>query len=445
MRTLPLVALLLLFQSPLAAAELDVEDHLDLLYQPAESLAVDPGEVVFFSHEFIYRFDPGTEGWSVESRKKPRRFADARTPIESFEDETGEVQYQFVFVTNKDEARLEIHRSEDNRIKRIADLFLYDRWQAARLWQPHYSDVYDTTRSERAVSRSIRPSKPWVADLAVDGRNLWLALASVSAPESLGVATLVKLDLVSLESEIFQPEELVTSSFTRILVADRSLWLATSHLGVSGEKPTAGLVRYNPFGGALESYLPETSDLVGRLVKAMDAGGLDLWVTTDRAICRLRFPAIEWTCWRLVPEVVIKQPIPVSSRPGGKKRRDLNRGSYPVRWITPDSLQVVTSDAVEGWLSPEILQRLKTREQRQYSQDSLPGEGISAEPLLLAGRPHGVPGEAAVVFRIPYRRLALRSGDGWQLVRIHAGWIAAEGLDVIPTVVRVDPEEENEE
>jgi hypothetical protein len=288
---------------------------------------------------------------------------------------------------------------------------------------------------------SYSASEPEVCAVADDGAHLWLAVCYYGGEGSLGLGSVVRFDPRTNETKLFQPPQLATTSITHVAMAGGALWLGTQHFGEGHIQPTAGLVRFDPATGAVRSYATGSSPLLGSIVTALRGEGSTLWVASDEGICRIGVEGVpeSWTCWRVAPVVRITAAVAVSNRPGGKPRRQLPPGTYEVRWANVAFLEVLTPDAMEGWLEADDLEDYMARhfDARGYELANTYGGGAGV--MRLVEKPDGDPLSAAQVYRAPLELVGPPDSKGWQRVRARAGWIPRAGLAVQPSLVDPRP------
>jgi hypothetical protein len=423
-----LLAIYLVLPASAAAAPLDI------LYQPARSIEVGSGEIICEADSFQYRYDRASGNWNIERRKTPHQFPSPGTGDDEYQDLRRAAEYRFVTEVGDDEIRLSVHREQDGTETVLAELELYDRPEAAEAWYPA---VQESFPSEMAFSRRVRLSRPRVSEVWDDGRYLWVPLSYSRAEDHYGLGTLVRVDALTGEVEVFQPPPLATSSLTHAATAAFAVWLGTADETASGPSPTRGLVRFDPVSGRTESHLPGPGSILGRVITALEAEGDTLWIGTDEGICRYRVRQKRWTCWRPVPMVRVLGQVEVSNRPGGEVTRRLHRGDYEVRWATGDSLEVITREAVQGWIRLDARERLPEIDPYAGLHTLVSREGAETSWQLLYDEPGGAAGSAAVVVRVPLEKLPLRTAEGWQKVKSQAGWVPRTGLVVVPEMVPV--------
>jgi hypothetical protein len=432
------LALILLCALGATAASAAAPDPLSHLYQPARIIQISPTEIVCEADSFQYRFDRVAETWDVVKRKRPFDFPPPGDGDDRYDDDQRQAQYRFITDVRDNEVRLEIVREQDGDEDRLADLELYDRSMTGEAWYPVEEDHF---KSEAGFTDTLEHSRPRVTDVTDDGRFLWVTLAYSVREGNYGIGTLVRVDAITGEVKIFQPALLSTSSLSHVATAAYAAWIGTVHHGELGEYPTLGLVRFDPVSGEVKSHLPSSSRILGRIVTALAADGDTLWIGTDEGICRYRIRQREWTCWRIQPGVRILAHVPVSNRPGGEATRRIHRGHYELRWATRDSLEVVTRDALEGWIQLGPREELPLHDHYREVHGLVERGDPPPAAVLVFVEPGGTIGEAAVMERIQLQKLPLRTADGWQKVRARAGWIPRPGLQLKPQIVLIEEDD----
>lgn len=418
-------------QAPVDAAEIS----RDLLYQPAYRIETDAGGVVFRSERFTYRFDTANGRWDVQREKN---FVASELPraLRSYRHESSGTTYRFVAAESTDEGILEIRPFTDAEGDPLARVRLWTRQQLAGAWIDELR-IESPRLTEPRLRDELEVAEPEVAAVAEDGGFLWLAIRYYAGEGFLGLGMIVRFDPKTNETRTYRSTELNNSSVTHMAVAAGKLWLDTMHEGEGFIRPAAGLVRFDPATEEFQAYRPGKSRMMGSIITALRAEQNFLWVATDAGICRLALPAETWQCWRIVPVVQLAAPVPVSNRPGGAPRGQLPVGNYEVRWANLGSLEVVTPDAMEGWLDPDDLDEYARRQfdARAYELANTYGGGAGVMRLL--EEPEGDPLTAAQVFRAPLERVGEPNEDGSLRVRARVGWIRRENLEI---AIQIQPD-----
>ena len=417
-------------QPPADAADIS----RDLLYHPARALETRAGAVVFRAAEFTYTLDPTTGQWKVTQEKNA---LPAARSLSFYRSERLGTEYRFKGESSDDEGILEIRSSADP--EPLLRLVLWNRRQLAAAWAAKLrEETNDLTEDRLAVD--LEPAEPEVAAVVDDGTRLWLAIRHYDGEGWLGLGTIVMFDPKEKQAHAFQPRELATSSVTHIVEAGGYFWLGTLWQREGGDEPAAGLVRFDPASGELQSYRPGKSPLAGSIVTALRADEKQLWVATDAGMCRVTLPGELWACWRIVTTVRLRAPVPVYNRPGGKSGGSLPAGSYEVRWANTGFFEVLTPDWIEGWVPADDFEEYAKRgfDAAPYELGNSSAGGASA--MRLVAKPEGDPLGGAVVFRAPLERVtSAKPGEppapaGWTRVRARIGWISREGFSVAPEI-----------
>ena len=430
-------------QPPVDAAEIS----RDLLYHPARRIEFSDHGPVFRAERFTDRFDSRAGWWEVALEKND--LAEASQAVKSYQSVRLGVALRFQGIATQSEGILEVNRGES--AEPVARLSLWNRQQLAATWIGLLR--HDTpSLTAQDLAKELEIAEPEVAAVADDGTYLWFAIRHYDGEGWLGIGTLLRFDPQTNQTKVYQPQELATSSITQVAAAAGALWLGTHRQGEGTVFATAGMVRFDPATAALESYLPETSPLPGRIVTALAAQANHLWVATDAGFCRIQFSDASagtappppqknaWACWRIVPTVHLAAPTPASSRPGGAVRGRLPAGDYEVLWANSAFFEVVTPDALEGWLDADDF---KDYAKQRFFADPFelgnPSAG-GAAVMRLMDKPEGDPLAAAQAFRAPLERLGAPTAQGWQRVRARIGWISRKSLEVTPEIVPIGPE-----
>ncbi len=411
-------------QPPVDAAEVS----RDMLYQPAYRIEMGAGGVVFRSEHFTYRFDAASSQWDVHGEKN---FTASELPraVRSYRHESSGTTYRFVAAESADEGILEIRPFADAEGEPLARVRLWTRQQLAGAWIDELR-AESPRLTEPRLRDELEVAEPEVAAVAEDGGYLWLAIRYYAGEGFLGLGMIVRFDPKTNEARIYRSAELDTSSVTHMAAAAGKLWLGTMHEGEGFIGPAAGLVRFDPATEEFHAYRPGKSALVVSIVTALRAEQDFLWVATDAGMCRLALASESWQCWRMVPTVRLAAPVAVSNRPGGAPRGQLRAGTYEVRWATLGSFEVITPDAMEGWLEGDDFADYTRRQfdARAYELANTYGGGAGVMRLL--EKPEGDPLTAAQVFRAPLARVGEPDEQGWLRVRARVGWIRRENLEI---------------
>jgi hypothetical protein len=417
-------------QPPADAAEIS----RDLLYQPAIRIDADEHAVLFRAERFTYRFDRASGQWEVR-REANIRPGDVPRGVRRHRHESSGNTYEFAAADDDKEGILEIRPFADAAGEPMARVRLWTRRQLAEKWFDKLRHD-SSAESPAELERELEVAEPEVAAVADDGTHLWLAIRHYAGEGSLGLGSLVRFDPRTNEAKVFQPSELVTSSVTHLVISGGALWLGTMREGEGHIEPTAGLVRFDPATGAVQTYRPGDSPLLGSIVTALRAEDSTLWVATDEGICRVGVEGVpeSWTCWRIAPGVRITAAVPVSNRPGGKPRGQLPPGTYEVRWANVAFLEVLTPDAMEGWLEADDLEDYAARQFDARGYELANTYGGGAGVMRLVEKLGGDPLSAAQVYRAPLEPIGPPDSEGWQRVRARAGWLPRANLQVTPQI-----------
>jgi len=402
---------------------------LSLLYHPAERIEVSSSRITFRAQQFTYTFNPATSQWAIAREKhdvEPRgvtRYLHAASGTE----------FRFRGSSTDDAGILEIYRGAEE--DPLAKLELWNRGRLAAVWLgPLQRD--NPRMSLDQLRQELEPSEPEVGAVADDGADLWLAIRYYAGEGVHGIGTLVRLDPGFGETRAFQPAELATASISTMVATPGSLWLGTHDEGEGAILPAVGLARFNPASGEVKSYLGK---IAGQMVTALLAQPDALWIGTDAGICRIALPDESTQCWRIVPRVTLAAETAVSDHPGSKPRGKLPAGAYEVRWANAGFLEVVTPDAMEGWIETDDLAEYVKHDfdQRPYELANTYGGGAGVMRLL--DEPDSDPMEAAQVYRAALETIGAPNAQGWQRVRARVGWIARGKLEVAPVLERAGP------
>jgi hypothetical protein len=416
-------------QPPADAAEISRE----LLYHPAVRIDADEQALLFRAERFSYLYDRGSGRWNVRA-KANFRAGDVPRAVRRYRHEASGQTYEFAAADHENEGVLEIRPFTDAAGEPVARVRLWTRAQLAEAWFERLRRD-SGLRTPEELARELTVSEPEVAAVAADGAHLWLAIRYYAGEGSLGLGSIIRFDPRTNAIKLFQPPELATTSITHLAAAGGALWLGTLHEGEGHIEPTGGLVRFDPASGAVLSFAPGASPLLGSMVTALRTEATTLWAATDEGICRvgLESPPLDWTCWRVVPVVQVTASVAVSNRPGGKPRGQLPPGTYEVRWANVAFLEVLTPDAMEGWLAIDDLQDYIARQfdAREFELANTYGGGAGVMRLL--EKPDGDALSAAQVYRAPLER-AGAPNEGWQRVRARVGWIPRANLQVTPQI-----------
>ncbi|MCL6566725.1 MAG: hypothetical protein K6U09_09925 [Acidobacteriia bacterium] len=408
-----------------------------LLYHPARAIEFQDA-VLFHAEHFTYRWDRQSQQWQVQAEDNSDLLP-ADSAIEEYDSERLDALFQFFGETDEERAVLEIHRSlAQGGFEVLARLTLWDRSRLAAAWLDYFrQDAPDLSLAQLAEDLVV--ARPEVAAVLEDGSNLWLGIRYDTSQGALGLGTVVRVDTAAGKAEVFQPEALLTSSVTHLARFDGRLWLGARRFGEDELEPTVGLAELDPQSGRLRSHRTGSgSGFLGHVVTAMAGEDGALWVGTDEGICVLS-RGRAWSCWRIVPVVILESSVAASNFPRGPAVRSLAPGPYEVRWATEDFLEIVTPDAVEGWARADEVAEFERRNfygsAFELANTSAGGAGILHLLPTLAASPL----ESTQVVRIPVERVGPPESDGWQRCRARAGWIPSAGLSVVPHLSPVQP------
>lgn len=413
-------------QHPADAAEIS----RDLLFQPALSAEDAEGKLLFRAPRFTYRFDPARESWEVRPEASARVPEILRTVIVHRHAASG-TEFRFKGGATEDEGILEIYRAAE--VDPAERLTLWNRQRLARGWIARLeADAPGLT--EHQLAEQLEVAEPEVAGVVEDDSYLWLAIRYYAGEGVLGTGTVVRVEVETGKAETYQPPELATSSVTQIVAAGDAFWLGTLHQGEGTLSPGAGLMRFDPAKGEVRSLVKPPSPMASSIVTALAAQRDTLWAATDGALCRIALPAEDAKCWVIVPSVRLDHAVPVADRPGGPPRGRLPAGLYEVRWANAAFLEVVTPDAMEGWLAADDFEEYTRRDfdLRPYELGNTYGGGAGVMRLL--GEPGSDPLAAAQAYRVALEPLDPPSEQGWQRVRAPVGWIRRAGQAVVPVL-----------
>ena len=415
-------------QPPADAAEI----ARDLLYQPALRIEAGAGGIVFRGERFTYRFEAASSQWTV-LREKNSAVSELPRAVRTHRHEPSDTTYRFVAAESDNEGILEVRPFTDAEGEPLARVRLWTRQQLAEAWVDEQR-VESPRLTEQRLREELEVAEPEVAAMVEDGGYLWLAIRYYAGEGFLGLGTIVRFEPKTNEARIYRSAELETSSVTHMVATAGKLWLGTMHEGEGLVGPTAGLVRFDQATEEFRAYRPGKSALMGSIVTALNADQDFLWVATDAGICRVDLAAEKWRCWRVVPTVQLTAPVPVSNRPGGEPRGHLPARAYEVRWANAGYFEVVTPDAMEGWVDHKDFEDYAQRQfdARAYELANTYGGGAGVMRLL--EEPGASPLNAAQVFRAPLERVGEPDEEGWLQVRARVGWIRRDNLEITPQI-----------
>jgi hypothetical protein len=266
--------------------------------------------------------------------------------------------------------------------------------------------------------------EPTVTAVAHDGRNVWVGIGNYLGEGFAGLGTLLRVDVATYEVEILQPEELKEVSIQSLVVANGKVWMGTYSVGEGYVMPGKGLVTWSPETKVLKTFAPKSSQIVGSVVTAVELIGNALWFATDEGICRVAMPSEVWKCWRIVPTVRLVQATPMSGFPSGANRGSLPPGDYEVRWIVGEFLEIITTDATQGWIPDSELEGYETYGfgVEPYNFENMHGGFPSLE---LRASPHEKSDLSGKFVRGDLQRIKARDEPGWSRVRACLGWVHA--------------------
>ena len=431
-RALHLASFLLLLSFAAVPQRDSAEISRDLLYHPARRVDIAAGGgVALRAEQFTYHYEAAAGAWRV-TREKNFEEGDAERDVTSFRTTAG-VELRFESDADDEQGVLEIIRIGAEGPEQFASLPVWTRERVARAWLAHLQKEYSVLTFER-VREDFEPAEPEVAAAIEHGGKVWLAIRHYAGEGWLGVGTLVEIDVAAGTARLYQPDELATASVTHIAAAGGALWLGTHRQREGSIEPAAGLVRFTPSSGEVKGYLGDDSPLAGHVVTALASAENVLWVATDEGVCRVALPAEDFSCWRIVPTVELAAAAPVSNRPGGQPRGRLAAGRYEVRWANVGFLQVVTPDAIEGWLSIDDFEEYS---EARFERDAFILANTAsggARVMRLLDRPGGDVLSAPQVYRTALERIGEPTEEGDVRVRAAVGWIARGKLEITPAL-----------
>jgi hypothetical protein len=444
LRPIPRASLLLFFWLGLSSAAAAVpqdrpadaaEITRNLLYQPARRIDSANGALLFRAAEFTYRLD-ASGGWSVVREKNDVTAGLRSGPRwKEYSSTRLGATFRFTGVSTDNEAFLEIRLvgPDGPPADPVARIRLWDRKQLAAAWLDlARQDAASLTAAE--FEHDLEIGDPDVAEVADDGASFWIAIRYSGGEGAYGIGSIVRFDPQTNGTILYQPEELAESAVTHIAATGSVIWLGAERIVEGGVQPTVRLARFRPDGKDLRSSLPGSGPIPGSIVTAIRAEAGVLWVATDEGICHSGSSEDAWTCWQIVPMVRVSAALQVSNRPGGTARRPLPAGSYEVRWANAAFIEVITPDALEGWIANDDLEGYVT-ERFQTDAFELGNElGGGATPMHLLDKPDGDPLTGALVYRAPLLPVSQSTPGGWQRVSANVGWLSRKNLEVLPVV-----------
>jgi hypothetical protein len=413
---------------PPPTIDYDWDETVQQVFYPVGAIQVKGDILEFRAQQFIFEYLRRDGSWRVRPAQNDVRPSPPRCfPPTKFQ--AGDLTVAACSDYSHDRAILELRRGScDGEV--LGRYFLWTREEGAKAQVSDPKDVPEVLEYAEAA-------EPCVSGTTSLQGQLWLAIAHYGGEGSVGVGMLVRLKTAGFAAQFLRPRELVDSSLGPMVAAGGRLWIGTYYCGEGGEYPTHGLVAYVPSSGAVRSYLPANSPIIGRLVLALAAEGERLWVATENGICSVVLPEERWTCWRIVPTVEVTESTPVSSVPAGPPRGTLRAGEYQVLWLKGDWLEVLTPDAVAGWTRPGSIRV------GQPPPDDTHELLFNGDPLPPCDFLQGEPQEGARVVAESCRGFvepsSVAAQNGWAKVWARIGWIKKANLSIVPRLVLERP------
>ena len=392
------------------------------LYRPAHKIEFREKAIGFLGDKVAYVYHREEGNWTVLN------FADKVDPSSILAEIGGEIRPRESHVVGSTRllaagpGTLDVSWSACSQP--LDTLQLWTREQVGRVWFEHAKDRWGLTPSSlEEIAARIKVAEPYVGTRYHDGTSVWLPITFYAGEGYAGVGTIVQITQPSCQVRIHQPPEVAPYSIGPIVGAKGYLWLTTGQIGEGTVGPGIGLVRYDPNTSTAEPIekngLTASSD-----ISALELEGETLWIAASEGIHALDVDTQSVESWRIIPEVVLNEPTPVLNLPGGEPRGSLLPGRYEVRWVGESFLEIVTSDCVEGfvegsWYRTLLARKFNINPLRLISSSTRPA-ALSLFPSPVENpvrkRPH------AWFLRVP----AVARGkekEGWQPVRVCAGWI----------------------
>ncbi len=406
-----------------------------LLYQPARRIDAANGALLFRAAEFTYRLDLSGE-WQVV-REKNELGASLRSGPhwKEFTSARLGASFRFTGPSTENEASLEIRRvaPDGPPADPVARIRLWDRKRLAAAWLEFArQDAASLTASE--FEHDLEIGDPEVAAVADDGGALWLAIRYGGGEGAYGIGSIVRFDPQTNGATLYQPEELADSAVTHIAANGSVIWIGAERLIDGGVQPTLRLAQFHPESKDLRSSPPGSGAIPGSIITAIHAEAGVLWIATDAGICRSGSSEDTWTCWQILPMVRITAQLQVSNRPGGTARRPLSPGSYEVRWANVAYLEIVTPDAMEGWISNDDLEGYVNLRFQTDAYELGNESGGGAVPMHLLDKPEGDPLTGPLIYRAPLLPVSQSTSGGWQRVSAKVGWLSRKNLEIVPVI-----------
>jgi len=407
----------------------DWEETVQQVFCPIGAIRAKPESVEFRAKRFTFTFLHRDASWRVEPAQNNVRPVPATNWVSIEKFQLSGFTVAACGKESREEGVLELRRGDcDGEV-----LGQYSLWTREEGAKAQLSDPKDLPE----VLEYAEAAEPFVSGVASLQGHLWLAIGHYGSEGSRGVGTLVRLNPRDFTAELRKPPELADSTLGPMVAAGGRLWIGTFFFGEGADFPTHGLVEYDPSSGAVKSYLPGNSSIVGRLVLALAAEGKRLWVATENGICSVGLPEERWTCWRIVPTVEVTASTPVSSAPTFPPRGALKAGEYQVLWVKGEWLEVLTPDAVVGW------ERLESIRFGQPPFDDAHELLFDRDPFppcdLLRGEPLDRAPFVAEPCRGRLERISEAAKDGWMMARARIGWINKGNLQIVPKLMLQGP------
>jgi hypothetical protein len=444
--------------APLDASEIS----RDLLYlAPSRAdilLAGDIHAYVYQGSRFRYgQFDGIT--WTIqpsgakqtESTEKQRVF-----PVDS---PGVPGPYELVGASDDDRATLTLRKKGTQDA--LSTVTLWDRDQLVQAWLPEMrkqkrGTTADGLRQDLEVADpEVRATSPLVSvnRPANDSKVLFtldtsilVAVGQSTGEQELGLATIVKFDPETRQATVYHPANAMTCEVSTIGVnhsapnTNFKVWFGTRNIREGTISPCGGLWQLDPQTRKVTPAPGAKNPPIGSIVTMLfgDGPGGSLVAATDSGLCNLaRASETDWTCWRFVPTVTLKEEAAVANRPGDKPYGQLKPGDYEVLWANQNFLEVATPDSYDAWMAADDYAEAAVRNFDAEPYKLLNTASGGAAPIRPLAKPGGEPLNGALVYRAPLEKLSTPAGTpaGWVRVRARTGWIAREKLEVVPKLL----------
>lgn len=437
--------------APLDASEIS----RDLLYLAPSHVefrtAGDTTWNAFAGARFEYAAPHEAGVWSIvrvatpaaESREKQRVFA---VEIDGRKDLS---RYEVVGASDDDRATLALRQQGER--EPLATATLWDRGQLADAWLPALRKekrglTLDGLRQDLEVADpEVRAMANYPANKPAGIQPILVAVGQSTGESELGLSTIVKFEPDTRDVKVYHVPGALTCEVSAVGASMNARAVTTVWFGMRAVRegtigPCGGLSKLDVQTRQVTPAAADGRGLpIGSIVTVFGPGEQNsLGMATDAGICTLvRNSESDWSCWRFVPTVTLKDAAAVANRPGDKPYGQLKASDYEVLWANQNYLEVATPDSFDAWLAADDFAEAAAHNFDVEPYKLLNTASGGPGPIRPLAKPGGEPLSGALVYRAPLEKLPAPAGTpaGWVKVRARVGWIAREKLEVVPKLV----------